>query len=685
MSKERPSATRIPHFLATRIISEAESFNKGVPEKEELAEAISEIEIQTQIEGASFIKVWVIDPEWVLATTGFVDVNEEGILDPLEVEFPEKSGWLWTFCAVEITNDVTQPNLVLTFEDKIVAELRNKWGPKNVASGTVTRAQFIKQLVDEVGVDGRAPKIKFVCPELNKVQEVAASTEGTLTTESSAQALAKENKSRGVGAGAQITIKGQKPTAPQRELINQVMGIANSKQSPVLATEALILACIDENDFTNAPGGGGGSTGLLQLIPSTAAALGVDPLNVEQVVDAFLTRTQGHATGGAIGYAHAHPSAPAYEVAQAVQASGAGEASNGAANYGQFTKEAQAIVAAYGGVTLGKKATSESDVSQLKRGSTDNPDEDSWEAITRLAQQVTWFAFTNGNSLFYMDGPDLRSQKPALYVEAPANNVISENAQGHEVEETGVIQIPLTATFDNTAFEYRQSHKLKGRVQRKSRISKPSTPSEIKLELVCAPFSYRAGDVFFFQDSGPINGRWIVTDATRNVLKDTYTTFTLEPPVAPLPEPQAASTGASTETDGAPTGGSAGPTPQGTEIPSKPWNPQGKPMAKWIVPVVTWVAEHGWKGSVTSGYRTNSEQIEAATRYAASLGKSVAEVYPDGPLASNHCKKNYPGGAVDVTEPEQFNQVLHGYPKTPTLIWGGTTIEDAVHFSATGH
>ncbi len=171
--------------------------------------------------------------------------------------------------------------------------------------------------------------------------------------------------------------------------------------------------------------------------------------------------------GGAIGYAHAHPSAPAYEVAQAVQASGAGEASNGAANYGQFTKEAQAIVAAYGGVTLGKKATSESDVSQLKRGSTDNPDEDSWEAITRLAQQVTWFAFTNGNSLFYHEWPrPASSQKPSLYIEAPANKVIYDSAQGHKVEETGVIQIPLTATFDNTAFQYRQSHKLKGRVQR---------------------------------------------------------------------------------------------------------------------------------------------------------------------------------------------------------------------------
>jgi len=547
MSEEqRPSATRIPRFLATRIISEAERFKKGTPEHEELAQAITEVELETQIEGASYIKVYVVDPYWVLTLSGFVDTNEEGILDPIEVEFPEKSGWLWTFCAVEVKTNFSEPTLILTFEDKIIAELREQPGPLSVAPGTTTRAQFIKQMVDQVGIDGKVPRITFICPALNVIQETATATEGELTDEAQAQVLQKENKSRGVGAGAQITIKGQKPTAQQRALINEAMGTANSKQSPVLATEALIAACITENDFSTS------GAGLLQFEESTASSLGIKKGDVESEVDAFLSKSYSKGTlevgtGGAIEYAQKHPSAPAYEVAQATQGSGAGEPSKGAANYGPNVKEAQAIVAAYGGVTLGKKSTGESDVSQLKRGSTENPDEDSWEAITRLAQQVTWFAFTNGNNLYYMDGPDLRAQKPSLYVEVPANKVIHDDAQGHKVEETGVINIPFTGNFDNTAFEYRQAHKVKGRVQRKSRISKPSTPSEIKLELTCPPYAYRAGEVFFFQNSGPFDGPWIVTDATRNILKDTFTTFTLEPPVAPLPEPQASSTGASTE------------------------------------------------------------------------------------------------------------------------------------------
>jgi hypothetical protein len=566
MSEERPSSTRIPHFLATRIVNEAEKHGKSVPAKEELAQAITEVELQTQISGASFIKVWVADPYWVLTTSGFVDVNEEGILDPLEVEFPEGSGSLWVFCAVEVTNDLTQPSLILTFEDKIVAELRAKWGPKNVASGTVTRAQFIKQLVDEVGLDGKTPRIKFVCPSLNVVQQTATSTQGQLTTGAEAKTLAKENKSRGVGAGAQITIKGQKPTSAQRELINKVMGTANSKQSPVLAVEALIAACITENTFSTS------GAGLLQFEASTASGLGVTKGDVEQEVNAFLTKSYSKGTlstgpGGAIEYAQKHPSAPAYEVAQATQGSGAGEPTKGAANYGPSVHEAQAIVSAYGGVTLGKKATGESDVSQLKRGTTDNPDEDSWEAITRLAQQVTWFAFTDGNQLFYMDGPDLRDQKPALYVDIPANQISEENLNGHENIQTGVIQIPYNGTFDNTSFEYRQSHKVKGKIQRKSKISKPSTPSEQKIDIVCDPYAFRAGLVFFLQNSGPFNGRWIVADTTRNILKDTFTTFTLEPPVAPLPEPQAEATGASTE--GATSEGSPGTSSSVAEAAKK--------------------------------------------------------------------------------------------------------------------
>jgi hypothetical protein len=228
----------------------------------------------------------------------------------------------------------------------------------------------------------------------------------------------------------------------------------------------------------------------------------------------------------------------------------------------------------------------------------------------------------------------------------------------------------------------RRTHKIKTRVQRRSKASKPSTPSEIRLELVCAIDEYRAGEVFVIRGFGPCNGRWIIADATRNCLKDTFTKFILEPTVEPLPEPVATAKGSELTGEAAPNNS----LPPGLSVPKEKWNPQGKPIANWIIPILEWAAGHGWNGTVVSGYRTNAEQEAAATRYATELGKTVAEVYPDGPLASNHCKTEYPGGAVDVSPggPELAN-VLKGYTSSPNLVWGGTTIEDAVHYSSDGH
>src|SRR5262249_11408421 len=45
----------------------------------------------------------------------------------------------------------------------------------------------------------------------------------------------------------------------------------------------------------------------------------------------------------------------------------------------------------------------------------------------------------------------------------------------------------------------------------------------------------------------------------------------------------------------------------GALIPQAPWNPQLRPIAGWIVPILQWAFEHGWTGVVTSGYRTYAE------------------------------------------------------------------------------
>jgi murein DD-endopeptidase MepM/ murein hydrolase activator NlpD len=530
----QPDPHIVSHFLAKQIVKSAK---KGAPAVEDLAKAISEIELETQILGASFIKVMVIDPEWDLLTSGWLDVTD-GLVDQIEVEFPEKSGWFWRLCAIDVTTDRTTANITLTFEDRIVAYMREYWHPpKTAPPGTTTRAQFVRDLVREIRHQGKAPRIRFVCPAVNKVQPVEQGseekTEGLKTAAAKDASEAKANKAPGLNAGSPATVKGQKLNAHQVVEANTLSSTADGLNAPLVAKEALMFAAIAESSlgaaaeaFTpNANGYYGVLQGNSQTWP--------DPHDTKGMATSFLLGGKGFQAGGAI--ALAKTISDPVEIAVRVEAPSEWPTNAYASeeHYSDFLPEARQIVHAGGGAgeTAGESA---SDVGQLTRGTTENPDEDSWECASRLAAQVNWFLFTNGNTLFYMNGPQMVKQRPVLHVNVPDNKITKANGK----REEGVIETPLTATYDSTTFQFRQTHKVKGKVQRKSRASKPSTPAEVRLPLVCGLEEYRAGDVIEFQKSGPINGRWIVSNATRNCLKDIFTTLILQPPLEPLPEPK---------------------------------------------------------------------------------------------------------------------------------------------------
>ncbi len=114
----------------------------------------------------------------------------------------------------------------------------------------------------------------------------------------------------------------------------------------------------------------------------------------------------------------------------------------------------------------------------------------------------------------------------------------------------------------------------------------------------------------------------------------------------------------------------------------------GHPVADWIVPRLEFARRAGWRGVVLSGVRTEDEQLKAAAHYAAQLGRTVAEVYPHGALASNHVGDRLPRGAVDVTHPDELDNAMVGWRATGRphpLVWAARTIGDRAHFSANGH
>jgi hypothetical protein len=140
----------------------------------DLADNIADIIIETAVQGASLLEVHVIDPAWVLLArdsngVSFIDVDPDNsgyLWPPIEVNFPpDSSDAVWRLCQVRASTDLTGANLILTFEDRITAELRELQGPVVASSGS-TRAQFIQFLVDDVKVGGKKSGAGKVAPAL---------------------------------------------------------------------------------------------------------------------------------------------------------------------------------------------------------------------------------------------------------------------------------------------------------------------------------------------------------------------------------------------------------------------------------------------------------------------------------------------------------------------------------------
>jgi hypothetical protein len=513
-----------------------------------LATVMQEITVETQISGASILHLYLIDPYWVVMRSGLLDKDEAGELaNDVDVNFPEGSNLWWRLVMDDYSNDLSDANLELTFIDRAVAYMQDDWGPFSAPPGTRTRAQFIKQLVDRIARVLHVTPLKFVCPAINEVQPVASSTSTTAsstTLSNIAATHAKANKTKGLGAGAAVTIKGQTPNAQQRSNINVALGVASQENAGPVATEALIFAAIAE-------------TGILQLTNSSGhkgpwQSTFYAATDVAGAAKGFLTGGPSFQGGGAIAQAKAGVTDP-IAIAETVEAGGsyAGEA-----GYSQFLPEAKAIIAAGGGASTGSlgstvsSSSGASDVSQLARGTSQNADEDSWTCGQRLAGEVNWFLFSNGDYIYYLDGPDLIAQQPALYLSLSKDGTAwtaTDPVTGKTKVSNSASRVitNLSGTTDNTQFQYMSTHKRRGRVQRKTAIKKPQTASQVKFNMVCGIFEFRAGDVFVFQNGGPTNGRWIVEDTTRNVFADQFTQFTLGPSTVPYPEPQATSTAAS--------------------------------------------------------------------------------------------------------------------------------------------
>jgi hypothetical protein len=572
--------TQIPVLIAEDIVITATGLKKI--DSTYLSSKTVEVTYNSNYNAPDTVTLTMVDPDWTIQTSGLCSLDSDGLLPMVDINFPHGSDCWWRLDDVSYTaGDLSTAGLQLIFQHRLGSYLQEDWGPVKAAPGTTTRAQFVKQLVDRIpkvlssDVLGpgseRSQQIQFVCPELNVIQPLAGTNGGTTTdsTKSKANKSAQVNKTKGIGYGASLTVKGQAITKGQVDVCNIALRACDAHNASEVVMVAMIYAGMGESSLgADADTYSGVSVGVWQAQPPHYSG-GHDTAGM---ANAWLTGGTDFQSGGGINAAKTY--ADAWQIANAVEANAVWNSSHtdsyghewtGGTNEG--VSEAKAIVAAYGGGSSGTPGsvtttTVTSDVGTLARGTSANEDEDSLTCLQRLASEVNWECYTTahpaagqwGNYLYYRTGPNNSKQMPSAYLVRSADNPgtwdLKASTSKAKMTRTNCLNQQPTYTVDNTAFSYSTTKTKHGKVQKATRIAKPQTPTQITIELVCNPLEYTAGDVFVFSNSGPIDGPWILSETERNIVNDDFDTIQLVPPTAPAPEPSVTSSTTSSTATG---------------------------------------------------------------------------------------------------------------------------------------
>jgi hypothetical protein len=476
--------------LATQVVAWMKKNKRPTPKVAELAGAITDLSISDTMTGSSTLTLHVSDAEHELTDSGFFDVDRNGRLNAIDLNYPEGGPLWWRLTQVQFNGTTVD----MVFMERAAVHLDHHYGPLKRSRGKSTRAEFLKSLCDKVKVD----PITFRTHELHKTQPLAKADKTERDTKRQAA------KDGGINRSEQITFTnwdGSDYTFTPGELDNaeQILDAAFDSTNDELALEALMCACIVEGPFCRNPSGGEGtSAGILQL---TAGKGTVEQRrDIPRVVGLFLNDgfygKRDPSAKGAIDLAKKHKDWTPGEIAQETQGSAYAD------RYQKVLDGARALIEAYGGAS-GDDQTYRKQYN-FEVGSPEKPHESYWEAMNRLAQEVRWALFVDGQNVYYDSEKVLIKQKPAAIVDR---------------DDPALLDV--RGTWDNRKIA-----------------------TEVEVDLVCGPFEFRAGEVLKLRNLGPLSsgstaklpGRWLIDtiERTRSAL---FSTFTLKQPHSPAPEP----------------------------------------------------------------------------------------------------------------------------------------------------
>lgn len=505
---------------------------KGLPNAASLTTAMTSLELEDTIEGSSTLTVTIADPDFTYIA--FFDIDENGRLDPIDVNYPLDSAMWWRLTMLDISDNLGYTELKATFMERGAVYMQHHFGPIKASRGKVTRAEFIKARCDEIKAGGG---LRFHSKELHKKQPIVGSgtiptptmltaanggrpdtagnpnVGGQLDTSTSTKDPATSSRGDrsdgGIHKDTNVTIKGKHATEKQLEQVNIVLGVGRDLDVNNLVMRALMCAGIQESVFTpqiNSIGAGGLFQGAVSRSDMTnyfkAELDSLGSTSAEQA-EAFCRGIKGFGNGGAIKMAHEDPGMSPGTIATKCEVSG-----DAPSVYDQWDEEGQALIKAGSGGFRGG-STYYRQQYNFQIGDEENPHTDYWTGCNDLADEVRWRFFIDGRDVYFDSDMTLIRQRPIAVIDRDDPAVIS-----------------FSATWDEREIA-----------------------TEMNLRLVCEPFAFRAGDVFLLQDFGPLStgsttkpdptpGRWLITDLTRSS-DDPYSDFTLNQPLRPRREPRA--------------------------------------------------------------------------------------------------------------------------------------------------
>lgn len=352
------------------------------------------------VDGSPLMRLSVLDPDRTLTRSGLLDSDEDGRLErEVELVVDEVAYWL---SGVRKAADTFE----LTFEDRTVARLRMRHGRLKVSAKTLDHVAFARRLCDEIGVE-------LVTGEAGPIEQEAQRKTALRIRHAREEADRRRRPGMPDKAPRGLTIKGARLDAEQIRCIDVAGSEALRHDPSPLALETLFAAGIVESEWRNVQGEGADaiSFGVLQNIPGTSAGVKgtftrEQALDVAYTVRSALLPPGPTSAGGLIKVAKEQPGVSHGTLAD-ICINGVGVGDPGYVDkVDAAVPEARAIIRAFrGGDVVSSSAGSSVNgyrIPALTRGTTDRPDESSWDALRRQAGDYGYRFFVVANVPYYI-------------------------------------------------------------------------------------------------------------------------------------------------------------------------------------------------------------------------------------------------------------------------------------------